>query len=96
MADYSADENPEISFPVWLLGYPTSSPGNPVDLADGLLVLTSKDGEECIPIFTEESVAERFLETHEGELTESRVPKVVTEAEHLDLLLKFYAEKHGA
>ncbi len=94
MSDYNEDEDPTFAFPVWLVGEPVPPSDDPKDFANGLLTLTC-DGETTIPIFTDEQVAKDFLVRHGGETYKGHVPRVVTDANNLDLFFTFLESKMG-
>jgi hypothetical protein len=95
MPKYEIDDDPQVSFPIWLLGSPPSIPPSPLDLMNDLVHVTAEDGEEAVLIFTEESAARKFLETHGGDEWKDSVPRVVSDPKDLDLLLHFLFDKMG-
>jgi hypothetical protein len=92
MTDRQEDRDAQFSFPVWILGLPWSPEHTQAEIISGLVTLEASDEDKCVPIFTDEGVAKRFLEQYGGEAYKDCVPKFV-EPKELDLLFKFLAEK---
>jgi hypothetical protein len=92
MPNGTEDNDPSVTFPVWILGAPWSSVREPAELIADLGQLTAPDGSEAVMIFTDESAAKKFLSTYGDGPEENRVPKLI-EPKELVMLLDFLAEE---
>jgi len=90
------EKNPELIFPVWLIGLPLPPNSGFADLAEGLSLLgSSADRDKVLPIFLDESAAAEFIAASGSEHCKGCVPRIIKDAKQMHLLLGFYAEKQG-
>jgi hypothetical protein len=86
-------DDPRISFPLWVIGSSESSNETPQDLILGVLKATADDGETACVIFSDEAFAKSYLESRRDK--DDLTVKLVSDPQHLDLLLQFFAETQG-
>lgn len=92
MPDHAPDTDPTVTLPVWVLGSPSSSGEPAADLIEGLVTVTSDDGDEAVVLFEDEDTARRWNDAY-GDGSGDVGPKSVADRELLRLFLQFASEK---